>query len=37
MFSRIRGMYDALTQTLEASWLPLVVGLAVVAVLARVT
>lgn len=36
VFSRIRGIYDALTDTLEAAWLPLAVGLAAIVILARV-
>lgn len=36
MFTRIRGIYDALAATLEAGWLPLVIGLSGVLLLTRV-
>jgi hypothetical protein len=36
VFTRIRGIYDALTSTLEAGWLPLAVGMGTVVLLTRV-
>lgn len=36
MLNRIRGIYDALTDTLKAGWLPLALGLGAVVLLNRV-
>ena len=35
MTQRIRGIYDALTETFAAAWMPLAVGLSGVVLLAR--
>ena len=35
MQNRIRGIYDALTATLEVAWLPLTLGLLAVVVITR--